>query len=107
MKAAKIILMKKKNIILDNRGMYIFANKKNIFVVEGNNISDNNYKLYKEQCLRYIKDIKKYEKLGENCDEIVFYKKEEFEKKYDELIPYKEVDIKFGEDNFSDKLYLD
>ena len=97
----------KKNIILDNRGMYIFANKKNIFVVEGNNISDNNYKLYKEQCLRYIKDIKKYEKLGENCDEIVFYKKEEFEKKYDELIPYKEVDIKFGEDNFSDKLYLD
>ena len=33
--------------------------------------------------------------------------KNEEEKKYDELIPYKEVDIKFGEDNFSDKLYLD
>ena len=101
----------KKEIILDNRGMYIFANKKNIFIVEGKDISEKNYKLYKEQCLKYIKDIKKYEKLGDNCNnidnDIIIYKKEEFEKKYNELITYKEVDIKFGDNNFSDKLYLD
>ena len=100
----------KKEIILDNRDMYIFANKNNIFIVEGNNISEKNYKLYKEQSLKYIKDIKIFEKLGDNCNndnDIIFYKKEEFEKKYNELIIYKELDIKFGDDNFSDKLYID
>ena len=98
----------KKEIILNNKGMFIFAMKKKIFIVEGNNITEKNYDIYKTASLDYIKDIKKYEKLGEDSDNINFIKQKEFEEKYDELLKDDFLSIKFGDENFVDnKLYVD
>ena len=104
----------KKEIFLNNKGMYIFTMKKNIFIVQGNSLSDKNYDIYKKYCLNYIKDIKKYEKLGEdinisnNCENIEIIKQNEFEQKYQELINDKLIEIKFSDENYIDnKLYVD
>ena len=98
----------KKEIILNNKGMFIFAMKKKIFIVEGNNITEKNYDIYKTASLDYIKDIKKYEKLGEDSDNIDIIKQKEFEEKYDELLKDDFLSIKFGDENFVDnKLYVD
>ena len=104
----------KKEIFLNNKGMFIFAMKKNIFIVQGNSLNDKNYDIYKKYCLNYIKDIKKYEKLGEdinisnNYENIEIIKQNEFEKKYQELINDKLIEIKFSDDNYIDnKLYVD
>ena len=56
----------KKEIILNIKGMFIFAMKENIFIVEGSNISDKNLNIYKNESIHYINDIRKYENLGEN-----------------------------------------
>ena len=101
----------KKEIILNIKGMFIFAMKENIFIVEGNNISDKNLNIYKNESIHYINDIRKYENLGENNisnDKIKIIKQNEFEEKYDELINDKMISIKFSEDNYIDKkLYVD
>ena len=98
----------KKEIILNNKGMFIFAKKKKIFIVEGNNITEKNYDIYKTASLDYIKDIKRYEKLGEDSDNIDIIKQKEFEEKYDELLKDDFLSIKFGDENFVDnKLYVD
>ena len=98
----------KKEIILNNKGMFIFAMKKKIFIVEGNNITEKNYDIYKTASLDYIKDIKRYEKLGEDSDNIDIIKQKEFEEKYDELLKDDFLSIKFGDENFVDnKLYVD
>ena len=56
----------------------------------------------------YIKDIKKYEKLGEDNDDINIIGQKEFEEKCDELINDEFLSIKFSEENFVDnKLYVD
>ena len=75
--------------------MFIFATKKKIFIVEGNNITEKNYDIYKKASLDYIKDIKKYEKLGEDSDNINFIKQKEFEEKYEELIARKTTFVVF------------
>ena len=88
--------------------MFIFATKKKIFIVEGNNITEKNYDIYKIASLDYIKDIKKYEKLGEDNDNINIIGQKEFEEKCDELINDEFLSIKFSEENFVDnKLYVD
>ena len=88
--------------------MFIFATKKKIFIVEGNNITEKNYDIYKKASFDYIKDIKKYEKLGEDSDNIDIIKQKEFEEKYDELLKDDFLSIKFGDENFVDnKLYVD
>ena len=98
----------KKEIILNNKGMFIFATKKKIFIVEGNNITEKNKDIYKTACMDYIKDIKKYEKLGEDNDNINIIGQKEFEEKCDELINDEFLSIKFSEENFVDnKLYVD
>lgn len=101
----------KKEIVLNIKGMFIFAMKENIFIVEGNNISDKNLNIYKNESIHYINDIRKYENLGENnisSDKIKIMKQNEFEEKYDELINDKMISIKFSEDNYIDKkLYVD
>jgi len=101
----------KKEIILNIKGMFIFAMKENIFIVEGSNISDKNLNIYKNESIHYINDIRKYENLGENnisSDKIKIMKQNEFEEKYDELINDKMINIKFSEDNYIDKkLYVD
>jgi len=101
----------KKEIVLNIKGMFIFAMKENIFIVEGSNISDKNLNIYKNESIHYINDIRKYENLGENnisSDKIKIMKQNEFEEKYDELINDKMISIKFSEDNYIDKkLYVD
>ena len=98
----------KKEIILNNKGMFIFATKKKIFIVEGNNITEKNKDIYKTASMDYIKDIKKYEKLGEDNDDINIIGQKEFEEKCDELINDEFLSIKFSEENFVDnKLYVD
>ena len=98
----------KKEIILNNKGMFIFAMKNKIFIVEGNNITEKNYDIYKTASFDYIKDIKRYEKLGEDSDNIDIIKQKEFEEKYDELLKDDFLSIKFGDENFVDnKLYVD
>ena len=101
----------KKEIILNIKGMFIFAMKENIFIVEGNNISDKNLNIYKNESIHYINDIRKYENLGQNnisSDKIKIIKQNEFEEKYEELINDKMISIKFSEDNYIDKkLYVD
>ena len=101
----------KKEIILNIKGMFIFAMKENIFIVEGSNISDKNLNIYKNESIHYINDIRKYENLGENnisSDKIKIIKQNEFEEKYEELINDKMISIKFSEDNYIDKkLYVD
>jgi hypothetical protein len=98
----------KKEIILNNKGMFIFATKKKIFIVEGNNITEKNKDIYKIASMDYIKDIKKYEKLGEDNDDINIIGQKEFEEKCDELINDEFLSIKFSEENFVDnKLYVD
>ena len=98
----------KKEIILNNKGMFIFATKKKIFIVEGNNITEKNKDIYKTASMDYIKDIKKYEKLGVDNDNINIIGQKEFEEKCDELINDEFLSIKFNEENFVDnKLYVD
>ena len=98
----------KREILLNNKGMFIFAMKKNIFIVQGDFISEKNCELYKNESLAYINNIKKFEKLGENMDNIEIIKQNEFEKKYTELINDAFIDIKFSDENFIDsKLYVD
>jgi protein-tyrosine phosphatase len=98
----------KREIVLNNKGMFIFAMKKNIFIVQGDFLSEKNYEIYKNESLIYINDIKKFEKLGENIDNIEIIKQNEFEKKYTELINDAFIDIKFSDENFIDsKLYVD
>ena len=98
----------KKEIILNNKGMFIFATKKKIFIVEGNNITEKNKDIYKTASMDYIKDIKKYEKLGVDNDNINIIGQKEFEEKCDELINDEFLSIKFSEENFVDnKLYVD
>lgn len=101
----------KKEIILNNKGMYIFAMKKNIFIVEGKNISENNYEIYKKESLDYIKDIKKYEKLGIDNDiigNIKIIKQKEFEENYENMVNDEFLIINFNDENYIDnKLYVD
>ena len=101
----------KKEIILNNKGMYIFAMKKNIFIVEGKNISENNYEIYKKESLDYIKDIKKYEKLGIDNDiigNVKLIKQKEFEENYENMINDEFLIINFNDENYIDnKLYVD
>ena len=101
----------KKELILNNKGMFIFAKKKKIFIVEGNNITEKNREIYRNESLDYIKDIKKYEKLGEEInkpEDINIIKQGELEGKFNELINEEFLDIKFSEDNYIDsKLYVD
>ena len=101
----------KKEIILNNKGMYIFAMKKNIFIVEGKNISEKNYEIYKKESLDYIKDIKKYEKLGIDNDiigNIKIIKQKEFEENYENMVNDEFLIINFNDENYIDnKLYVD
>ena len=101
----------KKELILNNKGMFIFAKKKNIFIIEGKYITEKNREIYRNASVEYIKNIKKYEKLGEeinNAEDINIIKQSEFEEKYNELINEEFLDIKFsGEDYIDNKLYVD
>ena len=79
----------KKELILNNKGMFIFAKKKKIFIVEGKNITEKNKDIYRNESFEYIKDIKKYEKLGEEInkkEDINIIKQNEFEEKFNELL---------------------
>jgi len=100
-----------KELILNNKGMFIFAKKKKIFIVEGKNITEKNKDIYRNESFEYIKDIKKYEKLGEEInkrEDINIIKQNEFEEKFNELINEEFLDIKFSEENYIDnKLYVD
>jgi hypothetical protein len=99
----------KKEIILNEKGMFIFAMKKNIFIVEGNKISGKNYEIYKNSALDYIKQIKKFEYLGIENDEdkANIIKQDEMEVKYKELINDQNLIIKFSDNNNIDKFYVD
>ena len=101
----------KKELILNNKGMFIFAKKKNIFIIEGKYITEKNQEVYRNASFEYIKNIKKYEKLGEeinNAEDINIIKQSEFEEKYNELMNEEFLDIKFsGEDYIDNKLYID
>ena len=101
----------KKELILNNKGMFIFAKKKNIFIIEGKYITEKNQEIYRNASVEYIKNIKKYEKLGEeinNAEDINIIKQGEFEEKYNEIINEEFLDIKFSEENYIDnKLYVD
>ena len=101
----------KKELILNNKGMFIFAKKKKIFIIEGKFITEKNQEVYRNASVEYIKNIKKYEKLGEeinNAEDINIIKQGEFEEKYNELINEEFLDIKFsGEDYIDNKLYVD
>ena len=99
----------KKEIILNERGMFIFAMKTNIFIVEGNKISDRNKELYKMAAIDYIKEIKKYEKMGVDLDEdkINIINQDEMERKYHELINVNNIIITFNDSNSMDKFYED
>jgi len=101
----------KKELILNNKGMFIFAKKKKIFIVEGKYITEKNKEIYRNESFEYIKDIKKYEKLGEEInkmEDINIIKQSEFEEKFNELINEEFLDIKFSEENYIDnKLYVD
>ena len=101
----------KNELILNNKGMFIFAKKKKIFIVEGKNITEKNKDIYRNESFEYIKDIKKYEKLGEEInkrEDINIIKQSEFEEKFNELINEEFLDIKFSEENYIDnKLYVD
>ena len=101
----------KKELILNNKGMFIFAKKKKIFIVEGKNITEKNKDIYRNESFEHIKDIKKYEKLGEEInkrEDINIIKQSEFEEKFNELINEEFLDIKFSEENYIDnKLYVD
>ena len=101
----------KKELILNNKGMFIFAKKKNIFIIEGKYITEKNQEIYRNASVEYIKNIKKYEKLGEeinNAEDINIIKQSEFEEKYNELMNEEFLDIKFsGVDYIDNKLYVD
>ena len=101
----------KKEIILNNKGMFIFVMKKNIFIVEGKDLNEKNKERYKETGIDYIKDIKKYENMGEECNDIEnvnIFKQNEFEEKWDKLINDEFLGIKFSDENYIDsKLYVD
>ena len=101
----------KKELILNNKGMFIFAKKKNIFIIEGKYITEKNQEIYRNASVEYIKNIKKYEKLGEeinNAEDINIIKQSEFEEKYNELMNEELLDIKFsGEDYIDNQLYVD
>ena len=101
--------IEKKEIILNEKGMFIFAMKKNIFIVEGNKISEKNFSLYKNAAIEYIKQIKHFEKLGLdiNVDNIEIIKQNEMEIKYSELINNHNIIIKFSDSNNMDKFYVD
>ena len=101
--------IEKKEIILNEKGMFIFAMKKNIFIVEGNKISEKNFILYKNAAIDYIKQIKHFEKLGLdiNEDNIEIIKQNEMEIKYSELINNHNIIIKFSDSNNMDKFYVD
>ena len=89
----------KKELILNNKGMFIFAKKKNIFIIEGKYITEKNQEIYRNASVEYIKNIKKYEKLGEdinNAEDINIIKQGEFEEKYNELMNEEFLDIKFS-----------
>ena len=101
--------IEKKDIVLNEKGMFIFTMKKNIFIVEGNKISEKNYIVYKNAAIDYIKQIKHFEKLGLdiNEDNIEIIKQNEMEIKYMELINDHNIIIKFSETNNMDKFYVD
>ena len=101
--------IEKKEIILNEKGMFIFAMKKNIFIVEGNKISEKNFRLYKNAAIDYIKQIKHFEKLGLdiNEDNIEIIKQNEIEIKYAELMNDRNIIIKFSDTNNMDKFYVD
>lgn len=101
--------IEKKEVILNEKGMFIFAKKSNIFIVEGNKISEKNYNIYKNSAIDYIKQIKKFEKLGMEIDEnnIKIIKQNEIETKYKELINDDNIIIKFSDTNNMDKFYVD
>ena len=99
----------KKEIILNEKGMFIFAMQKKIFIVEGKNISENNYELYKKNAIEYIREIQKFEKIGKetDSDNVEIIKQNEIETKYNELINEHNIIIKFSDTNNMDKFYLD
>ena len=101
--------IEKKEIILNEKGMFIFAMKKNIFIVEGNKISEKNYTLYKNAAIDYIKQIKHFEKLGIdiNEDNLEIIKQNDMEIKYIELINDHNIILKFSDTNNMDKFYVD
>ena len=101
--------VEKKEIILNEKGMFIFAMKNSIFVVEGKNITETNSDIYKKGALDYIKEIIKFEHLGIgiDMDKIEVVKQDEMETKYQELINAYNIKITFSDANNIDKLYID
>ena len=99
----------KKEIILNEKGMFIFAMKTNIFIVEGKNISEKIYDLFKKTAIEYIKEIQKFEKIGLeiDSDNVEIIKQHEIESKYSEIINENNIIIKFSDSNNMDKFYLD
>ena len=91
--------------------MFIFLMKKNIFIVEGKDLNEKNKERYNKAGMDYIKDIKKYENMGEECNDIGninIFKQNEFEEKWDKLIKDEFLGIKFSDENYIDsKLYVD
>jgi hypothetical protein len=102
-------VVEKKEIKLNEKGMFIFAMKKNIFIVEGEKISDKNREIYKKAGIDYIKEIKKYEKLGvENKgDDVDIIKENDMKLRYNELINDNNVIIIFSDVTNMDKYYLE
>ena len=102
-------IFEKKEIILNEKGMFIFAMKKKIFIVEGNKISDKNRDMYKKAGIDYIKEIKKFEKLGveDNGDDIEIIQQNDMNLKYNEIINDNNVIIIFSESTNMDKYYVD
>ena len=101
--------IEKKEIILNEKGMFIFAMKNNIFVVEGKNISETNRDIYRKGAFDYIKEIIKFEHLGVeiDIDKIEVIKQDEMDAKYKEIINSYNIIITFSDVNNIDKLYID
>ena len=102
-------VIEKKEIMLNEKGMFIFAMKKNIFIVEGDKISDKNREIYKKAGIDYIKEIKKYEKLDKEKkdDNVDIIKENDMKLRYNELINDNNVIIIIIDVTNLDKYYID
>ena len=96
----------KKEILLNEKGLFIFVSNEKSIIVKGKNISEKNLEVYKKNALEYIGELNKYEGIGGTCEAIIFLEQEEFICKWKELVNDDNIVISFVESNNMDKFYI-
>ena len=100
---------KSKNIIFDQRGMFIICDKENYYIIQGKKIYEKNIEKYLNFAKVYIGKIHYFENLISNYENNNFEVIEEGKNniQLEKILNDNNINIEFGFNNTLDKYYID